>query len=237
MTASHGSTPPVEERSRPDLLARRLFAPLGCGYERWARLLSLGQDRRWRRAMVEGLEPPPGGAALDVAAGTGSITRLLDERGVRVVAVDQSREMLRHAGPIRAVVATAERLPFPDGAFEVVTFGYLLRYVADLDACLGELARVLRPGGSMGMVEFGRPGGMWRLPWRVYTRLLLPLAGRLIGDGWGEVGGFLGPSIDRFHDRFAAAELAERWESAGLVEVRWRSMSLGGGLIMWGRKR
>ena len=99
---------------------------------------------------------------LDVAAGTGSITRLLTDTGATVVSLDQSNQMLEQAVARGAtgVRATAESLPFPDESFDRVTFGYLLRYVADVPAAMRELARAptRRPDG---MVEFGRPAGIW----------------------------------------------------------------------------
>lgn len=222
----------------PPQVARELFAPIASDYERWARLLSMGQDPRWRQAMVEGLELPPGSRVLDVAAGTGSITRLLQASHLDVVSVDQSEAMLAMAmrGRATGVISTAESLPFGDGAFDAVTFGYLLRYVDSVSGCLEELARVLRPGGVVGMVEFGRPRGVWGPAWWAYTRIGLPLAGAAIGSGWRKVGRFLGPSIDRFAVTHPTDVLAAEWRAAGLEDVRIRSMSLGGGLVMWGRK-
>lgn len=224
--------------SPPDV-ARRLFTPIGGGYERWAAVLSLGQDSRWRKAMVAGLGVAPEAAVLDVAAGTGSITRELERLGHRVTPLDQSLDMLGRlrGGASRPVAATAERLPFPDDSFDGLTFGYLLRYVDDVPACLSELTRVVRPGGRVGMVEFGRPTGIWGPLWRLYTRLVLPAAGLVIGSGWHQVGRFLGGSIDEFARRWPLADLAAAWEEAGLTDVEWRKMSLGGGVVMWGRKR
>ncbi|MFQ5947332.1 MAG: methyltransferase domain-containing protein, partial [Acidimicrobiia bacterium] len=128
--------------------ARRLFAPIAGDYERWARVLSLGQDPRWRAEMVAGLDLPKGSLVLDVAAGTGAITRLVESRGFDVVALDQSPEMLRAAKQegATAVQARAERLPFPDESFDGLTFSYLLRYVTDPSRCMQELVRVVRPG-------------------------------------------------------------------------------------------
>lgn len=223
----------------PPAVARELFAPIAASYEHWARILSLGQDGRWRRTMVDGLGLPPGARVLDIAAGTGSITRLLVERGHAVVSVDQSREMATEATRRGAtvVLATAEHLPFADEAFDGLTFGYLLRYVDDVAGCLRELARVVRPGGAVGMVEFGRPDGMWRVPWWLYTRAVLPAAGVVIRSGWREVGRFLGPSIDGFAREFPPDRLAAAWEAAGMEDVRVRRLSLGGGLAIWGRRR
>jgi demethylmenaquinone methyltransferase/2-methoxy-6-polyprenyl-1,4-benzoquinol methylase len=188
--------------------------------------------------MVDGLHLPPGSRFLDVAAGTGSITRLLQRRGYEVISLDQSPEMLAEAVERRAtgVVATAERLPFPDSSFDGVTFGYLLRYVDDVGGCLDELVRVTRPGGALGMVEFGRPAGIWRSAWWLYTRLLLPIAGAVVRSGWWRVGRFLGPNIDRFATEHPPEELAELWRRSGMAHVRVRHLSLGGGLLMWGRR-
>ena len=219
-------------------VALRLFRPLGSNYERWASVLSMGQDRRWRETMVGGLDVEPDMRVLDVAAGTGSITRLLAERGADVISLDQSDQMLSQAVAHGAtgVRATAEALPFPDQSFDRVTFGYLLRYVADVPAALVELARVLRPGGRIGMVEFGRPDGIWGPPWWLYTRVGLPVAGSIIGGGWREVGSFLGPSIDRFAEEWPEDRLVEAWRQAGLTDVTVEKPSLGGGLLIWARR-
>ncbi len=189
--------------------------------------------------MVDGLGLSPGSRVLDVAAGTGSITRLMESRGLDVLSVDQSREMTQLAKRrgAAAVLATAERLPFADGTFDGVTFGYLLRYVDDVSRCLGELVRIVRPGGVVGMVEFGRPRGAWRPGWWLYTRAFLPMAGAVIRSGWWEVGRFLGPSIDEFARRHPPDRLTAEWVAAGMEGVRFRRMSLGGGLVMWGRRR
>ena len=129
------------------------------------------------------------------------------------------------------------RLPFSDRTFDGVTFGYLLRYVDDVSRCLEELVRVIRPGGAVGMVEFSRPQGAWRPPWWLYTRTLLPVAGAVIRSGWWEVGRFLGPSVDAFAREHSPVQLAAEWSAAGMEDVRFRRMSLGGGLVMWGRRR
>jgi len=184
--------------------------------------------------MVEGLSLSADCNVLDVAAGTGSITRLLQAQGHRVTAVDLSEEMLwSHPGPGR-VQARAEMLPFAAASFDALTFGYLLRYVENPVACLAELTRVVRPGGRIGMVEFGLPSGVWNPPWMVYSGLLLPTAGRLISPGWHEVGRFLRRSIEEFHESYPDPTLL--WREAGLIDVEVRHLSLGGGLVMWGRK-
>lgn len=220
--------------SAPNQTARRFFAPIAPTYERWARILSLGQDGRWRRAMVDGLTPGDGAIVLDVAAGTGSITRQLQAKGCRVVAVDLSEAMLdRHPGPDR-VQAGAETLPFRDDTFDALTFGYLLRYVEDPISCLVELVRVVKAGGNLGMVEFGLPTGVWKAPWIIYSGLILPGAGRLVSRGWYQVGRFLRRSIEGFHQTHP--DPASLWREAGMVDVVVKRLSLGGGLVIWGRK-
>ncbi len=188
--------------------------------------------------MVRGLGLETGSMVLDVAAGTGLVARLLERSGFRAVAVDQSPDMLRQAARrnATAVNARAESLPFRDNSFDGLTFTYLLRYVENPLDCMRELVRVVRPGGKIGMVEFGRPFGVWKWPWRLYTRIGLPAAGALIAPGWREVGLFLGKSIDEFHDRFPGKSLTSIWERAGLTKLRSSRPSLGGGLLMWGVK-
>ncbi|HEX2045730.1 MAG TPA: class I SAM-dependent methyltransferase, partial [Gaiellaceae bacterium] len=137
--------------------ALELFAPLAPTYDRYARLLSFGQDPRWRSFLVSRLEARPGDTLLDAATGTAAVAIELARRhGCRVVGVDQSREMLgrararvRDAGLEELVEvheARAEELPFADAAFAGLSFTYLLRYVDDPAATLRELARVVRPG-------------------------------------------------------------------------------------------
>jgi len=218
--------------------ARELFAPLGPRYDRMGALLSFGQDPRWRRFMVERL-PRDGGQVLDVATGTGLVAEALLARGFRVTGLDQSPGMLAHARArfgdrVGLVEASADALPFPDASFDHLTFTYLLRYVDDPGATLAELARVVRPGGTVAMVEFGLPRGIRRPPWDLWVGVGLPLAGRLVSPGWHEVGRFLGPSIRDFHERFPVPALLELWRRAGIGGVAGRRMSFGAGLVVWG---
>ena len=155
-------------------------------------------------------------------------------RGYEVIALDLTGEMLRqHPGPAR-VQARAEQLPFADSTFDGLTFGYLLRYVDDPLACLRELGRVVKPGGTIGMVEFAVPRGVWKPWWRIYSGVLLPLVGRLVGQGWHEVGGFLRTSIEDFHR--AHPDQAALWRGGGLTEVKATRLSLGGGIVVWAQR-
>jgi demethylmenaquinone methyltransferase/2-methoxy-6-polyprenyl-1,4-benzoquinol methylase len=218
--------------------ARTLFAPLGPTYDRYSALLSFGQDPRWRRFLVSRLDVRADETVLDVATGTGLVARELVRRfGCSVVALDQSPEMLAVAAartrdlPITLVEGQAQRLPFADGQFAALTFTYLLRYVEDPAATMRELGRVVRPGGTIAMLDFAVPRGIWRPPWELWVRAGLPFAGRLISPGWREVGDFLGPSIREFWQRHDPVEL---FRAAGIDDVRERRLSLGGGVVVWG---
>jgi demethylmenaquinone methyltransferase / 2-methoxy-6-polyprenyl-1,4-benzoquinol methylase len=219
--------------------ARALFAPLGPTYDRTAAVLSFGQDPRWRCFLVSRI--PRGSHVLDVATGTGAVARELLDRGCTVVGLDQSAGMLAEARgrlpeAVELVEASAERLPFSDSSFDALTFTYLLRYVDDPGGVLRELARVVRPGGTMAALEFGVPRGVWRPLWELYVRVGLPLAGRVISPAWLEVGRFLGPSIRGFYERLPLERQLELWRDAGLRDVRARRLSLGGGVVTWGTK-
>jgi demethylmenaquinone methyltransferase / 2-methoxy-6-polyprenyl-1,4-benzoquinol methylase len=224
--------------------AVELFAPLGPTYDRYANLLSFGQDPRWRRFLVSRLEVGPEDTVLDVATGTAAVAiELVRRTGCRVIGLDQSREMLdagrervERAGlgnRIQLVEGSAERLPFEDATFDALSFTYLLRYVEDPGATMAELARVVRPGGTIGMQEFGLPRGIARPAWELYVRIGLPALGALVSPGWRRVGSFLGPSIREFHSR---TDLPRLWAEAGIEDVRIQRLSLGGGVVIWGRK-
>jgi demethylmenaquinone methyltransferase/2-methoxy-6-polyprenyl-1,4-benzoquinol methylase len=222
--------------------ALELFAPLGPTYERYAKLLSLGQDPRWRRFLVSRVEAGPGDEVLDVATGTGAVAReLLRQKGCAVVGVDQSPEMLAVArehlpATVKLVEASAEHLPFEDASFDALTVTYLLRYVDDPGATLAELARVVRAGGTVASLEFAVPAGLWRPLWRAYVGAVLPAAGRIVSPGWHEVGDFLGDSIREFWRRYPLERQLELWRAAGIEDARYRRLSLGGGIVIWGRR-
>jgi demethylmenaquinone methyltransferase/2-methoxy-6-polyprenyl-1,4-benzoquinol methylase len=232
---------PVSARKRHAL---GLFAGLPRSYDRMGALLSFGQDPRWRRALVAGIDPSPGQRVLDVATGTGLVALELARRGCEVTGLDQSEAMLGAARDklmsdpaiaqhVTLVRGEAERLPFADGEFDALTFTYLLRYVDDRAATMRELARVVRPQGRIGMIEFGVPrAAPLRALWRVHARHGLPLAGRLVSAAWFEVGRFLAPSIEELHA--SEPDLPGLWRAAGIGEVRESRMSFGAGLVMWG---
>ena len=221
--------------------ARELFAPLGPTYDRYGRLLSLGRDPRWRRFLVSRVEAGAGDRVLDIATGTGLVAaELIRQKGCTVVGLDQSPEMLAVAREllpdVELVEASAESLPFADASFDALTFTYLLRYVDDPGATLTELARVVRPGATIAGLEFAVPAGIWRPLWRAYVGVVLPAAGRAIDPAWHEVGRFLGGSIREFWRRYPLERQLQLWSAAGIGSVRYRRLSLGGGIVMWGRR-
>jgi demethylmenaquinone methyltransferase / 2-methoxy-6-polyprenyl-1,4-benzoquinol methylase len=223
----------------PTVDAQELFAPLGPTYDRVGAVLSFGQDPRWRRFLVSRI--PAGGHVLDVATGTGLVAAELLRRGHRVTGVDLSADMLaearrRFGDRVELVVASAEKLPFADASFDHLTVTYLLRYVADPASTVAELARVVRPGGTVASLEFGFPEGLARPFWELYVRVGLPLAGRLLRSGWREVGDFLGGSIRDFWAESPLDRQLAWWHAAGLEHVQTRRMSLGGGVVTWGRR-
>ena len=225
----------------PSVDARELFAPLGPSYDRVGAALSFGQDPRWRRFLVSRL-PRDGGHVLDVATGTGLVAAELVPRGFRVTGVDQSPEMLasarrRFGAQVELVEASAEALPFGDASFDHLTVTYLLRYVEDPATTLVELARAVRPGGVVASLEFAVPTGLARPAWEVYVRAGLPLAGRVLRNGWSEVGDFLGDSIRSYWEAYPLERQLELWDAAGIRDVAVRRMSLGGGVVLWGRRR
>jgi demethylmenaquinone methyltransferase / 2-methoxy-6-polyprenyl-1,4-benzoquinol methylase len=211
-------------------------------------LLSLGQDPRWRRFLVSRVNAIPGSWVLDVATGTGLVARQLARRNLRVIGLDQSEVMLRRgvdaiagtplAERIRFVRGRAERLPFDDETFDAVTFTYLLRYVDDPAATVAELARVLRPGGTMASLEFHVPDDPWlRIAWRAYTRSVLPAVGWAVSPAWYRTGRFLGRSVSDFEGRFPLPVQVRWWQEAGMRRVRTGVMQMGAAVVTWAVKR
>ncbi len=224
--------------------AVELFRGLPGHYDRVGAVMSFGQDPRWRRALVDAIAPRSGMRILDVATGTGMVAFALAERGATVVGLDQSEAMLggaqvrlqgtpQLADRLSFMLGEAEALPFADGEFDALSFTYLLRYVDDPAATMRELARVIKPGGRIAMVEFGVPGDpTLRGLWRIHTRAGLPLLGRAVSRDWYDVGRFLGPNIEQFHAAYA--DLPALWRGAGIAEAHQRDMSFGAGIVVMG---
>jgi demethylmenaquinone methyltransferase / 2-methoxy-6-polyprenyl-1,4-benzoquinol methylase len=229
--------------------AQELFTDLPTRYDRLAEVLSMGQNGRWRRAMVDRIVPSSPGKVLDVASGTAGVALQLASRTkADIVGVDLTIGMLAQgrqnvaregmADRVQLVAGRAEQLPFPDQTFDALTFTYLLRYVEDPQATLCELARVVKPGAPVASLEFFLPPSrFWHVMWWFYTRLLLPAGGWLTGGReWLTVGRFLGPNISGHYKKFPLAWTEDAWRTAGFENVGVRVMSLGGGLVMWGTR-
>jgi demethylmenaquinone methyltransferase/2-methoxy-6-polyprenyl-1,4-benzoquinol methylase len=235
----------LSARSR---FARSLFAGIAPQYERMASVLSLGQDARVRRFMVSSVGAIPGSFVLDVASGTGLVSRELAARkNVRVVSLDQSPEMLEAgtgvnreaslADRIFPVLGSADSLPFLDEAFDAVTFTYLLRYVDDPAATLAELSRVLRPGGALASLEFFRPDQpLLHAGWWAYTRAVMPWVGAAVSPAWAGTARFLGPNISTFYREHPLPTQIRWWQEAGLRHVRSRSFAGGTWIVIRGVK-
>ena len=235
--------------SPENAFATGFFEELPSRYDPMAEVLSFGQNGKWRRELVRHIARLQPARILDVATGTAGVAiALAHATDADIVGVDISEPMLEHGRKrvydagldqrIHLQRARAEDLPFEDASFDAVSFTYLLRYVADPAATLREMARVLRPHGGMASLDFFvPPGALWRAGWRLYTRLVMPSAGFLLaGPAWWRTGRFLGPNIEGFYRRWPTHRLFQAWQEAGMVDVEDRVMSLGGGLVMWGRK-
>lgn len=232
-----------------NVFAANLFEDLPPRYDRLAEVLSLGQNSRWRHELVRHIARVRPRRILDVATGTAGVAiALAHATDAEIVGVDLSEPMLERGRQrvyaagldhrIHLQVARAEQLPFPAGSFDAVSFTYLLRYVADPEATLAELGRVLRPGGVMASLDFYVPPNLlWHLSWRLYTRLLMPSGGYVLGGrAWWRAGRFLGPNIEAFYRQWPMHRMYEAWRQAGMVDVEHHVASLGGGLLIWGQK-
>jgi demethylmenaquinone methyltransferase / 2-methoxy-6-polyprenyl-1,4-benzoquinol methylase len=221
--------PRASLEKRPHEVAA-MFDEVAARYDRTNDVLSLGQDRRWRRAVVEALDVRTGERLLDLAAGTGTSTAPFADAGVLAVACDFSLGMLRvgrRGRPDLAFVAgDATRLPFADGAFDAVTISFGLRNVGDVDAALAEMRRVTRHGGRIVICEFSHPTWMpFRTIYTGYLMRALPAVARRVSSSPDSYV-YLAESIRAWPDQRG---LAERIAAAGWSDVEYRNLS--GGIV------
>jgi demethylmenaquinone methyltransferase/2-methoxy-6-polyprenyl-1,4-benzoquinol methylase len=206
---------------------RSMFDRIAPVYDVMNRAMTMGLDRKWRRLTAETVVRP-GDRVLDACCGTGDLALADARAGGRVTGVDFSEEMLaraeRKAPEFQWVQADAAALPFEDKSFEVVTVGFGIRNLADLEAGLAELARVLVPGGRLGCLEITRPRGVLRPFFRLWFDGLVPVAGRFLRGG--AAYSYLPASVRRFP---GPEDLAAAMRRAGFTEVGWRL--LGGGIV------
>ena len=193
-------------------------------------ILSLGQDRRWRHAVVDAVDPKPGEKVLDLAAGTGTSSQPFADHGAQVVPCDFSIGMLqvgKSARPHLAFTAgDGTKLPFADDTFDAVTISFGLRNIVDPDAGLRELLRVTRPGGRLVVCEFSHP--TWAPFRQVYIEYLmraLPPVARTVSSS-PDAYVYLAESIRAWPDQ---AGLARRITAAGWGRTKWRNLS--GGIV------
>jgi demethylmenaquinone methyltransferase/2-methoxy-6-polyprenyl-1,4-benzoquinol methylase len=206
---------------------RSMFDRIAPIYDVMNRVMTAGLDRRWRRRAVRAVVWP-GDRVLDACCGTGDLAVEAERRGGRVVGLDFSERMLERArlksGTIEWVQGDALDLPFGDGEFDAATVGFGVRNLDDLERGLRELARVLRPGGKIAVLEITRPRGILRPFFRLWLDALIPLAGRVLPGGKAYT--YLPASVRRFP---GPDDLSRLLEAGGFREVRYRL--LGGGSV------
>lgn len=181
-TAARPSPLPATEEKTARV--RAMFDTIAPRYDLVNRLMTFGLDQRWRRATVNALALPEGARVLDLACGTGDLSRAASRRGYGVVGTDLSAGMLaaNHAG-VPLAESDAGCLPFADGAFDGLVCGYALRNFTDLAATLAEVARVLRPGGRLAALEVDTPtSGLWRFGFDLWFNKAVPLLGGALSD-------------------------------------------------------
>jgi len=206
---------------------RTMFDRIAPVYDVMNRVMTAGLDRRWRKLAVREVVWP-GDRVLDACCGTGDLALEAERRGGRVTGLDFSGRMLerarRKSGTIEWVQGDALQLPFEDGAFDAATVGFGVRNLDDLEGGLRELARVLRAGGKVAVLEITRPRGVLRPFFRVWLDAMIPLAGRFLPGGKAYT--YLPASVRRFP---GPEDLSRLLEAGGFEDVRYRL--LGGGSV------
>ena len=205
-----------------------MFDAVATRYDLANDVLSLGQDRRWRRAVVEAVAPRPGERVLDLAAGTGTSSQPFADLGARVVPCDFSLGMLqvgRRARPTLPFTAgDGTRLPFADGTFDAVTISFGLRNIVDPVAGLRELRRVTRPGGRLVVCEFSHPANpAFRTLYLEYLMKALPAISRAVSSS-PDAYVYLAESIRAWPDQQGLAGMVA---AAGWRSPQWRNLSAG----------
>jgi demethylmenaquinone methyltransferase/2-methoxy-6-polyprenyl-1,4-benzoquinol methylase len=225
MHVSHGITRASGTLS-PDGV-RAMFDRIAPVYDPMNRAITMGLDRRWRR-LAAASAVRPGNRVLDAACGTGDLAIAAREAGGEVTGLDFSERMLerarRKSDAIEWVRGDLLALPFEDAAFDAATIGFGIRNVDDLDAGLRELARVVRPGGRLAVLEITRPRGVLRPFFRLWFDVLVPLAGKALPGG--AAYSYLPASVRRFP---GPDDLADALRRAGFADVGYRL--LAGGIV------
>jgi demethylmenaquinone methyltransferase / 2-methoxy-6-polyprenyl-1,4-benzoquinol methylase len=206
---------------------RTMFDRIAPVYDVMNRVFTMGLDGRWRR-LAAASAVRPGDRVLDAACGTGDLALADRKAGGEVTGLDFSERMLerarRKSDQIEWVQGDVLALPFDDAAFDAATIGFGIRNVDDLDAGLRELARVVRPGGRLAVLEITRPRGVLRPFFRLWFDVLIPLAGKVLPGG--AAYSYLPASVRRFP---GPDDLADALRGAGFADVSYRL--LAGGIV------
>jgi demethylmenaquinone methyltransferase/2-methoxy-6-polyprenyl-1,4-benzoquinol methylase len=222
VSRAHLDKKPSEVAAMFDDVARR--------YDITNDVLSLGQDRRWRRYVVSAVDPKPGERVLDLAAGTGTSSQPFADHGAYVVPCDFSLGMLqvgkRSRPHLPFTAGDGTRLPFDDDTFDAVTISFGLRNIVDPDAGLREMRRITRPGGRLVVCEFSHPTNpALRTVYIEYLMKALPSLARAVSSS-PDAYVYLAESIRAWPDQ---AQLADRITAAGWLESQWRNLT--GGIV------
>lgn len=218
-----------------------MFDAIAGRYDLMNRVMTCGQDRRWREFVVERGGDVAAGWVLDLACGTGDISELFKQQNpaARIVGGDFSRNMLKHAQQRLGLqdfhwqACDANNLPYNDNVFEAVSFGYLLRNVDDSLTVLKEVHRVLAVGGRVVCLDTTPPAKNLLYPFiRLYLALVIPLMGKLIARDESAYAYLTGSTMD-FHD---ADRLADIFRQAGFKEVKYKKFMFGTIAVHWGVK-
>ena len=221
-----------------------MFDRSAARYNLMNRVISGGQDQRWRRFVIELADLPADGALLDLATGTGDIAfeALKRQPNARVYGADFSLQMMlagrrdaKYGERVRWTGADAMQLPYADAAFDAVVSGYLMRNVADISRTLAEQRRVLKPGGRIVMLDTSPPPPSLLQPFiLLHLRYGIPLLGRLIaGRSAADAYRYLPQSTQAFQTPRALAEMVRE---AGFDDVAYRTFMFGAMAAHWGRK-
>jgi demethylmenaquinone methyltransferase/2-methoxy-6-polyprenyl-1,4-benzoquinol methylase len=232
---------PGEQRAAK---VRELFAAIASRYDLINDIQSFGLHRAWKRRLLRLARVQPGERALDLCCGTGDLALALAQRGAEVTGLDFSEAMLRVArakssasaqpeaqspkSQIEFICGDAQKIPFADETFDVLTIGYGLRNLADLDAGLKDMWRVTKPGGRLLVLEFGKPNNSaWRAIYFGYLKLLLPVFGRIF-CGNAAAYGYILESLKHYPAQKAVAERmrASGWQNVQVIDLMGGTMSI-----------